>query len=293
MFRVAICCYLVLVNSVLFAQTFTGKVFDAKTKEAIPFANIGIASKGIGATADIEGNYTLQLSTANTNDFIIISMIGYKPLNISYAKFAQQFSNQQNNYYLDENTFDLKEVVIRPKKFITKVVGNTNMGAPCIALVGDTSKEDANFEIGTRIKVKHESTFVDKISFGICQNDFDSIILRVNVYNSNNENVLKKPIYVVAKKGQKLVSVDTKNYNIEIDNNFIIAIEAMNITQSKSDKNSKGQKKFMFSGGFFGSDLMMRKNLYSQWDKVNAIVVGFNATITYEDKGNWLSNLFR
>jgi hypothetical protein len=118
-------------------------------------------------------------------------MIGYKPLTISQANFAQQFNTLQNKYYLDENTFDLKEVVIRPKKFITKIVGNTNMGAPCIALVGDTSKVDTNFEIGTRIKTKHESTFVDKISFGICQNDFDSIILRVNVYNTNNEMYLK------------------------------------------------------------------------------------------------------
>jgi hypothetical protein len=49
--------------------TLTGKVIDEKTKEPLPFASIAIEKNGkliAGASADINGNYTIDSISAGT-----------------------------------------------------------------------------------------------------------------------------------------------------------------------------------------------------------------------------------
>ncbi|HEX8517782.1 MAG TPA: DUF5686 family protein [Bacteroidia bacterium] len=58
------------------AQTkVSGKIVDAVTREPLPFVNILFKGTTVGASTDIEGNYTM--STAQPVDSIIISYVGY------------------------------------------------------------------------------------------------------------------------------------------------------------------------------------------------------------------------
>ena len=61
-----------------------GKIQDAKTKEAIPFANIIVEQGGkqvSGATSDFDGNYTIKPISPGTYD-VKATYVGYKPLMI-------------------------------------------------------------------------------------------------------------------------------------------------------------------------------------------------------------------
>lgn len=264
------------------AQDFAGQVLDKKTGEEIPFAYVGITGKATGAVSDIHGNFTFPLGEQYNNDTFKISMVGYKPLVIKVSELRKKYAAQPAKLYLDEASYALTEVVVRPAKFRTEIVGNKDQGQPCVSFVGDTTKPETIYEVGTHIKIKQRTTFVDNINFAVCRNDFDSLTIRINIYDfRTNVNILKRPIYVTVHKDEKKVTVDTKPYNIMVDDDFIIAFEAFEILQQHSG-GKKNKKVFDFSGGFFGSDMLLRPGLYSKWEKVPMVVVGFNATITYK-----------
>jgi len=277
----------------LYAQNFSGQIFDNKTRQPIPYVNIGIPNKGFGTISDDNGNFSFPLDDKYNNDSLKVSMIGYKPIYLKVQDAKSNYGNASVKFYMDENSYELNEIVIRPIKYKTIVVGNKDLGQPCVSFIGDSTKSNENWEVGTLISIKKQPTFIDNIKFGVCHNDFDSIIIRVNIYTKTNENILKHPIYVTVKKEDKAVTIDTKKYNIEVEDDFIIAFEALEILQPISEKGKTIRKEFSFSGGFFGADMLMRKNIYDTWGKVPVVVVGFNATITYEGKGNWFTNIFK
>lgn len=276
------------------ASEFSGQIFDSKNKQPIAYVNVGIIGKGIGTVSDEKGKFTLIIDDKLINDTLKITILGYLPIKYKVADAIAMYGNSEAKLFLEESSYSLTEVIIRPIKYATKVVGNTNSGSPCVYFIGrDTAVKYDGCEIGTLIKLKNKPAFIDAINFSICSNDFDSLTLRLNIYSQNNVNILKHPIYVTLKKGQKEVTINTKQYNIRVEDDFIIAFEALQILQSKKGK--AGSKKFSFSGGFSGSDMMTRMNIYDKWAKTKAVVIGFNATITYQDteKGNWFQRLFK
>ncbi len=66
--------------SIVDAQNFNGQIFDAKTKESIPFVNIGVINKGIGTISDENGIFLLRLDDKYNDDSLKISMVGYNPI---------------------------------------------------------------------------------------------------------------------------------------------------------------------------------------------------------------------
>jgi len=63
-----------------FAQNYTisGKVFDAKSREPLPFVPVLIKGTTVGATTDFDGNYSI--TTSKLADSIVSSYVSYKKL---------------------------------------------------------------------------------------------------------------------------------------------------------------------------------------------------------------------
>lgn len=93
------------------SQTIKGKVIDADTKQAVPFAFIGINNSNNGTTADIDGNFTLTVEP--TTPEIIVQIIGYAKLEIS---LKEQDLTKPMLIRLKPSQFNLLEVVITPKE---------------------------------------------------------------------------------------------------------------------------------------------------------------------------------
>ncbi|NIG54492.1 TonB-dependent receptor [Chitinophaga sp. Cy-1792] len=62
--------------------TISGRVVDSKG-QAIPGANIRLKGKTIGAVTNADGNYSLRISGADLNGFLLVSSIGYIPAEIA------------------------------------------------------------------------------------------------------------------------------------------------------------------------------------------------------------------
>lgn len=93
------------------SQTFIdGKVFDAKTKEAIPFANIYIKGSTVGTTTDDSGYYQLKLT--GKFDSISAMFLGYLESTVPLKKSAKQHID----FYLSESQSMLAEAVIFASK---------------------------------------------------------------------------------------------------------------------------------------------------------------------------------
>jgi hypothetical protein len=69
-----------LVFQASFAQQITikGKVVDSETKEALPFASIGVIGGSIGLISNEQGEFDFHIPAEMRNDILFVSMIGYK-----------------------------------------------------------------------------------------------------------------------------------------------------------------------------------------------------------------------
>ncbi len=87
----------------------SGTVYDAETKEPLPFVNIGFKGSKIGTTSNLEGEY--YIDTYYATDSLTASFIGYKPLSIKVRLDIPQVLD----FALEEGSVSLGEVVISGK----------------------------------------------------------------------------------------------------------------------------------------------------------------------------------
>ena len=87
-----------------------GHVYDAKTKEALPFVDVTFKGTYVGASTDLDGQY--KIKTRNPSDTIMASFVGY----LSSYKVVSKEDRQRIDFYLTEEGIVGDEVTIIGKK---------------------------------------------------------------------------------------------------------------------------------------------------------------------------------
>jgi len=110
--RTAFLCFcwsLLLLGVPAWAQhTIKGRVFDAKTRNTIPFATIKYGSGGQGVIAALDGSFELQVtSSIRSGSSIEVSCMGYKTKDLTLPL-------REYEIYLDPTGSELGEVTIKP-----------------------------------------------------------------------------------------------------------------------------------------------------------------------------------
>ncbi|MEM9051993.1 MAG: DUF5686 family protein [Bacteroidota bacterium] len=88
-----------------------GSVFDAESKEPLPFVNVAFKGSKVGTTTDLDGNYRIE--TYYAEDSLVASFVGFKPL----AFKVRKDQSQEINFPLSEGSVSLKEIVVNAKDF--------------------------------------------------------------------------------------------------------------------------------------------------------------------------------
>jgi len=104
-----------------FAQSGTvkGKVFNLKNNEPIPFANIIIEGQPtLGATSDIDGNYTLTGVTPGFNR-LVVSSVGFKKY-VSEDFMVTRSHPAFVDLPMDEEVINLEAVEIKPSAIVRR-----------------------------------------------------------------------------------------------------------------------------------------------------------------------------
>ncbi|HEX5169075.1 MAG TPA: SUMF1/EgtB/PvdO family nonheme iron enzyme [Cyclobacteriaceae bacterium] len=104
-----------------FAQNIVicGKVIDAKTKQPLISANIGIIGFARGAISDAEGIFKLSIPNKLLDDTLFISYVGYRTLKKAVSAIPRNYTS----FALEEVAILLDEVTIleqHPYKFESK-----------------------------------------------------------------------------------------------------------------------------------------------------------------------------
>ena len=201
----------------------SGIVLNTTSKQPVEYVNIGIVGKNVGTVADENGKFSLLIESQYQNDSLLFSCIGYEAYSV---KISDIKPNEVIN--LQEKSYLLAEVVVKPRVFKERVLGITSKSK--LMSVG-FAKNSLGYECGLLIKVK-KTAVIKKVNVNIAVCRYDSIFYRLNVYEVNGENdfenILREPIYVSASKEEILkdgLQIDLEAKNIVVNGDFVITLE--------------------------------------------------------------------
>jgi len=224
----------------LFGQnSFEGKVINAKSKEIIPFATIGLIKENIGTNANENGKFTLLSQGIKENDTLIISCVGY-----STQKLPIDNINKIGLVIeLTEQVTILNEVVVKNKTSWTTETLNdfSKCGNSFITSSGYQTQLAQHFE------VKEENSILTEIKIcrmAIALIDNEKTIFRIRIYDI--DTITKSPStdlcdeIIEVKTKRKVININLEKYKIRIPSkDFFVAVEWLKIPYNESKSKMK------------------------------------------------------
>jgi hypothetical protein len=222
-------CLILLSASWSYGQVYHGRILDAETSQPIPYANIGIVSKDRGTVSMEDGSFQLTIDLAWDDDSLRISSIGYETQTFLVRSFKSKFSgNEPVNFSLLPKPVMLSELVISSRSATPIQMGN----AP------QTKYTKAGFfynrlghEIGTTFFLdKGVARVIDSVQLNIASCTYDSVFLRLNVYQriaQGYENILPRNVFIRLTKKQALAKpvIDLQEFKLIVSDQFLVTVE--------------------------------------------------------------------
>ena len=207
--------------SALFAQaTLSGVVYDANTKSAIEFVNIGVIDSTIGTVSDEQGAFSLKGVAENPS--VKFSSIGYESKTVSVATLRLSPSVYLSPISYQVETVNINAQKFGPEKKIGKEIKrkNTIWGLPFSYYLGA--------EIGTKIKINRE-TIIKSVHFGMHARSPDSILFRINLYDYKNgktgKNLITKNVYAYTHEVADYGTIDLSDLNIVVYDDVLLSVQ--------------------------------------------------------------------
>lgn len=231
----------------------TGKVYDAQTREPMPFVNLLLKGTTVGTSTDFEGNY--KIVTTTQSDSILVSYIGYN----SAAKAIKNHQTQQIDIFLQPASASLAEVTIHPGenpawRIMRKVMEHKDQNDPDrIEAYQEEIYNKLEFDLNNISKKAEDNKMLKSVNFIF--KDIDS------------SNVKEKPYLPV------FISEAVSDYYYR--NNPRFKKEVIKATQFSGFKNQ--------SVGQFTGDMYQNVDMY----KNTMLLFGqeFNSPISYNWRG--------
>ena len=249
---------LVIFQASLFAQTsISGIVIASKTKEALPYVNIGIPGKDIGTVSNTKGEFHLQLEDKYLTDSLKISIIGFKSSILPISYFSSNTS-----VFLEEDIVALEEIVLSNKNYKTSILGNKKPKS-FLALVSFSTIEAGN-ELGIKVNIGKKPAIVEKFNLIFIKNEYGNLKLRINFYDLKNgipnNRINNKNIIVETAIKEGILTVDLTEYDLVMNTDFFVSIESLN-------RLNDGDKKIVLAGRVLHKSYA-RKTSQSNWSKI-------------------------
>ena len=229
-------CY--LLNS--FSQNYSGQIINKKSREPIPFANIGIIGKNVGTVSDVSGLLTIELNKELDNDTLCISCIGYEKRAYLVVDFKKAIENsQQFKIELSPKSYQLDEITIQPIDTKTYTLGNLCDSNSAYGNAFYSNKLGTEMGVIINLPGRKNQAFLKNFRFYVGEFTFDDFPVRLNVYNLINgkpsANILTEPIFFeITSAGEYII--DLTKYNIVTEGDFFISLEYYRIADQKDGK---------------------------------------------------------
>ena len=255
---------------------FYGTITDKGTGSPLAYVNIGVLNRERGTVSDSEGKFSLELPESFINDTLRISSIGYEPVDILVRNLHDR---KPLDLSLEEDVGELNEIIIPVKGYKNKTLGNKTQSRFMGTGFG---YDQLGAEMGVKINIRHEPTFVDAFNFFISYNRLSGgVVFRLNFYSVKrgkpDQNLLNRNILVTIEPKQTgSIQVDLTPYDIVLTEDVIVTLEWVD----NIGENIKGEAIF-FSLAILNSGTIYKRSSQARFKKYSNLGVGFNIDVRY------------
>jgi hypothetical protein len=274
--------FFLVASSSLVAQevmTIAATVLDEKTKEPVSFVNIGFVDKGVGTVTNENGNFSLSWKSKEIKgaNILQISSIGYETKNIPLVAL-ERLNSFDAVIYLSQTAYVLDEVVIVNEKREFDKLGSFTYSKENIGYW--LNKEGLGGEIATHIKVDKKNTKLHNLTFNIIENQTDSLLVRVKVYDYHRgfpgKNLVTKNIFHTITKKEGVENIPLKKYNIIASEDIIVSLELVKVYGSSIY--------FSLSSTPYGGHSYSKELSLDVWKPIRNVGLGFGMLCSYPSK---------
>lgn len=219
-----------------FAQKTMKAKLISENGNPVHYAAVGIIGTEIGTVSNLQGDFEINTESyeLKETDTLRISMLGFKPINLNAITAFNRFNEEQFGVIkMEVLPIELNEIQVK-SNFVKTVALNKFNKSGLNMLVSFALSESINgnlgSEIGKKFNITHSNSKLSKFGFSIAQNNFDTVIFRINVYsekhNLPNQNLLNVPIIVqLENRKTGRVEVDFLPYKITVSADIIVSVE--------------------------------------------------------------------
>lgn len=240
-----------------------GKLVD-KNSESIPYANIGILGKNIGTVSDENGEFKLFIESANLEDSLSFSFVGYELLTITIQEII---SAKLKIFILKEKIEEIKEVLVIDKKPKIKKIGNKTHNPLLWGNLQCDNPEDI-LEFGQAIKLKNKNSYIlSAYLFLQGVQGLDSVLFRINFYRFDEvpqEKIIEKSIIIKKKVEKSWIEFNLEDFDIILNQDFFIAYEIL-----PPKENVKYE--INYGGKLAGVNAFSRNNSLGNWQAFQGV----------------------
>jgi hypothetical protein len=229
---------ILIIIYVLFSSTFSfsqersisGIVSDS-LNNPIQYVNIGILNKPIGTVTNEKGEFVLNFDNSVNSDTLKISCLGFKSKELTIKSLINNKSFL--NISLENYTEKLAEIIINSSnlKTYTKGKEKTNTKNKVFFAIPNVKNLNLGSEIGRKFSLgTKRPSLLKEFKFFIKENNFESVMFRINIYTIENNKPTKKlndtNIFVtVDNQLTDWITVDLTDYEIKTQQDIILAVE--------------------------------------------------------------------
>lgn len=254
-------------------QIIEGVIVDAKTRQPIPYAAIGIVDENVGTVSNEDGLFRLAIPSQFTNDSLTFSEVSHlqKKLSINYL-----LNSQEITIALEEAVIELRTVEITPDK---EKRSYEKLGVKPKFYWGSCY---ANFKGGAQIAHLMEPgaypVFLSKARIKIGDNNLEKVKMRVRVLEKKANGLpgsdVFEGVFVNIAYQEGWIEIDLSQANLTFTADFFVCFEFLNvqweptdgyfsIVCSETDTFSRKQFVRNASLGKWGSSLPGQNHIYT------------------------------
>ncbi|GAB3734486.1 hypothetical protein GCM10027594_16040 [Hymenobacter agri] len=203
----------------------TGAAQTKDKKNPIPYVNIGIKGKNIGAAADEHGEFSFRVPSTLIHDTLTFSAIGYQEKNVLISQIP---ANQRNIFFLEEKKVSLQEVVVRGHAEKIRRIGTTSHNP---LLWGSVLTKDTHdiVEFGKLISLAEKPSQLIDAHIFLRRPTTDSVAIRINFYGVDQgmpaNRLVEQTIIIRTTVRNGWLNIDLTKYNLSLQHDFYISFE--------------------------------------------------------------------
>jgi len=209
-------------------------IFDAMTKEPMPFVNIGIKNKNSGTISNSSGRFSINISSDKINDSLTFSFVGYNSLTIpvKYLLF-----NKPDSILLHQKMLELTEVIIIANgKWKSKKIGLSRNLPGVFGIVQSDTTSDI-VECAQQFDLGDEMTKISNFHIYLKGVNTDTASFRINFYyfdgNKPTERAFEKEIFIRRPVSNGWLEIDFDEYGVWLTGNIVASIEFLPTEKQK------------------------------------------------------------